>query len=161
MVNQRALILGIVFFVLIVGGMFFYAYTKRTELANAPVEQLPTAQAPAVEADPVRINAVHFFKEGTHTIVGDIMMPTPCDLLEATATASGAAPQQVSVVIHTVNHTQTCAQVLTLERFRVDFSASKDAHIEATLDGKKTILNLRDAEPGMKPETLKDLYFKG
>lgn len=161
MLNQRALIIGTALFVLIVGGMFFYAYTKRAELANPAPETLPVVQAPAVEADPVRINAVHFFKDGAHTIVGDIMMPTPCDLLEATSTVSGAAPEQVSVVIHTVNHTQTCAQVLTLERFRVDFAASKDAHIDATLDGKKTILNLRDAEPGMKPETLKDLYFKG
>jgi hypothetical protein len=160
MLNQRALIIGTVLFFLIVGGMFFYAYEKRTELAQTPTEQLPAPQ-PAPEADPVRINAVHFFKDGAHTIVGDIMMPTPCDLLEATATVSGAAPEQVSIAIHTVNHSQTCAQVLTLERFRVDFATSKDAHIEATLDGKKTILNLRDAEPGMKPETLKDLYFKG
>ncbi len=160
MVNKRALILGIALFVFIVGGMFFYAYEKRTELAATPTEQLPAPVA-VPEADPMRINAVHFFKDGVHTIVGDIMMPTPCDLLEATATVSGAAPQQASITIHTVNHSQTCAQVLTLERFRVDFTAAKGAHIEATLDGKKTILNLRDAEPGMKPETLKDLYFKG
>ena len=160
MLNQRALILGIALFVFIVGGMFSYAYMKRTELASAPVEQLvPPPAAP--EADPIRVNAVHFFKDGMHTIVGDIMMPTPCDLLEATSTVSGAAPEQVSVAIRTVNNTKVCAQVLTLERFRVDFTAAKDAHIEATLDGKKTILNLRDAEPGMKPETLKDLYFKG
>jgi len=161
MLNQRALVLSAFLFLLIIGGMFFYAYTKRTELANTAPSQIPVVQPQAQTEDVVRINAVHFFKDGKHTIVGDIMMPTPCDLLEATSTTSGGAPEQIAIAIHTVNHTQACAQVLTLERFRVDFTAAKDAHIEATLDGKKTILNLKDAEPGMKPETLQDLYFKG
>jgi len=161
MLNQRALIVSTLLFLLIIGGMFFYAYSKRSEFANTASTQIPVVQPQPQAEDAVRINAVHFFKDGKHTIVGDIMMPTPCDLLEATSTISAGTPEQITIAIHTVNHTQACAQVLTLERFRVDFIAAKDAHIEATLDGKKTILNLKDAEPGMKPETLQDLYFKG
>jgi hypothetical protein len=109
----------------------------------------------------VRVNAVHFFKDGTHTIVGDVMVQTPCDLLESTARVAESMPEQVTIALTTLNNADTCAQVLTLQRFRVDFTASEKAVITATLNGVAVILNLRDAEPGADPEKLEDLYFKG
>jgi hypothetical protein len=157
--NQRALIVAGLLFSLIIAGMFGYAYMKQSELAR-PAILVPTIpHASTTEA--VRVNAVHFFKDGTHTIVGDVMVQTPCDLLESTARVAESMPEQVTIALTTLNNADTCAQVLTLQRFRVDFTASEKAVITATLNGVAVILNLRDAEPGADPEKLEDLYFKG
>ncbi|MFM2374839.1 MAG: hypothetical protein RLZZ234_834 [Candidatus Parcubacteria bacterium] len=157
--NQRAIIVGTALFILITASMFGYAYMKRVELARAPivVPELPVATT----TDDVRINAVHFFKDGAHVVVGDVMVPTPCDLLESGVIVAESMPEQVNIKLTTLNNADTCAQVLTLQRFRVDFTASEKATIQATLNGKSVILNLRDAEPGTDPLKLEDLYFKG
>lgn len=157
--NKRALIVAVVLFAAIISAMFGYSYMKQAELQKQA--ETPAVITPVAETEPVRVNAVHFFKDGKHTVVGDVMMPTPCDLLSATTSVAESAPEQVSITLKIVNNTATCAQVLTLQRFRVDFAASKDAVIKATLDGKEVILNLKDALPGMEPEKLEDLFFKG
>jgi hypothetical protein len=157
--NQRALIISGIIFLLVIGGMFGYAALKRAEL-NKPHVVVP--QTPEVEdASQMRVNAVHFFKDGTHTVVGDLMVPTPCDLIQAEAIVAESMPEQVTIQLTTINNDDTCAQVMTLQRFRVEFEASMQATIRATLDGKGVLLNLRDAEPGTEPDKLEDLYFKG
>jgi hypothetical protein len=156
--NQRALIVSAALFALIIAGMFGYAYTKRAELAAPRIDQ---NIAPPPPAEEIRVNAVHFFKDGVHTVVGDVMVPTPCDLLESSTMVGESMPEQVTIQLTTKNNDGTCAQVLTLQRFRADFTASKEVSIRATLNGKPVSLNLRDAEPGTDPEKLEDLYFKG
>ncbi len=157
--NQRALIVSAIIFIAIIGAMFGYAALKRAELDRPTTSIEPIPESPRTEE--VRINAVHFFKDGMHTVIGDLMVPTPCDLIQASASVAESMPEQVTIALTTTNNDDTCAQVMTLQRFRVDFSASKDAQIRATLDGKDVILNLRDAEPGTEPDKLEDLYFKG
>lgn len=157
--NQRALIISGVIFLILIGGMFGYAAMKRAQL-DTPEVIVP--ETPVVEdTSQIRVNAVHFFKDGKHTVVGDLMVPTPCDLIEADASVAESMPEQVTIALTTINNDDTCAQVMTLQRFRVDFSASEQASIRATLDGKEVTLNLRDAEPGAEPDKLEDLYFKG
>jgi hypothetical protein len=157
--NQRALIVSVIIFIAIVGAMFGYAAMKRAELSTPQVGIEP---APRIdEAPEVRVNAVHFIQDDTHTVVGDLMVPTPCDLIQASVSVAESMPEQVTIALTTINNDDSCAQVMTLQRFRVDFQASKDASIRATLDGRDVILNLRDAEPGTEPEKLEDLYFKG
>ncbi len=156
--NQRALIVSGVIFLVLIGGMFGYAAMKRAEL-NKPEVIVPE---PIVEdASQIRVNAVHFFTDGKHTVVGDLMVPTPCDLIQADALVAESMPEQVTIQLTTINNDDTCAQVMTLQRFRVEFSASEGASIRATLDGTQVVLNLRDAEPGAEPDKLEDLYFKG
>jgi hypothetical protein len=141
--------------------MFWYSYQKRGELAGQRTTDTTVLPTTTDDADPIRINAVHFFKDNAHTVVGELMMPTPCDLITSEVVVAESKPEQVRIALTKVNNAATCAQVLTPERFRVDFSASKEAVVTATLDGKEVILNLRDAEPGATPEKLEDLYFKG
>lgn len=158
--NQRALVVSAIVFIAIIIAMFGYAHLKRAELNRPP---LVTPSVPVVpdEQERLRINAVHFYSDGVHTVVGDVMMPTPCDLLTAEAAVMESMPETAVISLATVNNDDTCAQVQTLQRFRVDFAASPSASIRATLDGKDVTLNLRDAEPGVVPEKLEDLYFKG
>jgi hypothetical protein len=159
--NQRALAIAGLLFALIIGSMFAYSSMKRKELNNQVVTPVSTTPMSA-DTETMLVSAVHFFTApDAHTIVGDISMPTPCDLLKTETQVRESAPEQVTIALTTVNNTTECATSVTTQRFRADFTASENASIGLTFDGKEVRLNLRDAEPGTTPEKLGDLYFKG
>lgn len=155
--NQRALLIAGALFLVIVVGMFAYAYLKSNDMQRA---DLPEQQNEEDTASVSRINAKHFYSDGTHTIVGEVMMPTPCDLLEADAVVRESMPEQVTIELSVINNSDVCAQVVTAQRFRVDFEASEDASIDATLRGESVILNLLPPDEGETPEDF-ELFIKG
>lgn len=158
--NQRAIIVAAVLFIAIVIGMFVYARWKSNELRNA--EPLPPAPAVAQPTEITHIDAKHFFKDGTHTVAGEIMMPTPCDLLEAkVAFIAKSIPEKVGLAFTVINNTNgACAQVITPQRFKVSFEGTTDATITATLKGREVILNLVEAGPDENPDDF-ELFQKG
>jgi len=162
--QKRAVIMTIVLFALIVLGMFVYAYLKRAEMvAEPPATQPVTEEEPQEEvkyASITRVDAKHFFADGLHTLVGEIAMPTPCDLLDPQVTVAESMPEQVTVDFQVINTSDMCAQVITPARFKVEAEASKDATFRALIEGREIELNLIPAEPGETPEDF-DLYYKG
>lgn len=156
--NQRALMIAGSIFLLIIAAMFAYSYVKKSELETPPPLFV---EAPTETEGEVLVNAVHFWKDGTHTIVGEVVMPTPCHLIESDVTVAESMPEQVTIALSVINNADTCAQILTPQQFRVDFDASKDASISLTIDGKPAKLNLRDAAEGDSPENIGEFYFKG
>ena len=83
--------------VLVVGGMFAFAYFKNKELQNQEPEPEPVANEETPYDYIARVDAKHFYIDGTHTIAGEIPMPTPCDLLEADAIVRESMPEQATV----------------------------------------------------------------
>ena len=157
--NQRALIVAILLFAVIVGGMFGYAYLKRGQLQTAT----PVPTAPPQDNTPniTHIDAKHFFKDGVHTIAGEIMMPTPCDLLEASPITLESSRDEVTVAFRVINNTQgVCAQIITPQRFKVSFEANKGAIIKALFKGEPVILNLIEAGPDENPDDF-EIFQKG
>lgn len=157
--NQRAIIVAVVLFLAIVGSMFAYARFKSGEMQKAEPAP-PTPQKEETQGI-THIDAKHFFKDGTHTVAGEILMPTPCDLLESEAIVRESAPEQVTIALTIINNTDgVCAQMITPQRFKADFTASKDAKIDATVNGKPVTLNLVEAGPGEDPKDF-ELFIKG
>lgn len=147
---------------LVVVGMFVFAYLKKSEIAEAPAIT-PGTQIPAdgPYANITRIDAKHFFIPPTHTLAGEILMPTPCDLLEySDVVIQESSPETVTVNFKVVNHAETCAQTVTPQRFMVTFDAHKDATIRATFEGRPVELNLIPAAEGETPEDF-ELFMKG
>ena len=166
--EQRTIILIVALFVLIVVGMFTFAYLKRTEHAMAPLPSAGTTSTPmrgeesptGPYANITRVTAKHFFEDGTHTFVGEIPMPTPCDLLEADALVRESMPEQVEIQFSVINNADTCAQVITPQRFSVSAEASEAATVSATLEGRPVELNLVPPADGESPENF-EIYQKG
>ncbi len=158
--NKKAIILCIVVFAVIVIGMFTFAYLKKNEIAsempvveNKPAENLPYA-------DVTVITAKHYFIDGVHTLVGEIPMPTPCDLLESKARVMESMPEQIVFDFTVLNNSEVCVQQITNARFKVSATASKEATLSATFIGRPIELNLIPAQPGEKPEDY-ELFIKG
>lgn len=155
--RQRDIVLVCVLLGAIVVGMFTYTYLERQQVSvSAPVVEVP----PAVPSYVTRIDAKHFFIDGVHTIVGEIMMPTPCDLLTYEATVAESFPEQITYNFGVINNSDTCAQVVTPQRFLVNASASGEATHQATWSGQLVELNLVEAAVGETPEAF-ELYIKG
>jgi hypothetical protein len=152
-----ALIVGI--FMLIVAGMFGFAYLKKAE---APAT-IPTAEIPASTTDVygiTHIDGKHFFADGVHTIVGELSLPTACDLLTATSTVTAVPQVQVVLDFTVINHSTDCAKQATTARFKVTATASSSAVFNARFMVKDVELNLTEAAPGETPEQF-EMYTKG
>lgn len=161
--DKRTITLVVTFFALIVVGMFAYAYLKQQELKDTVATELPaTPQEPAT-AIPFgidRINTTEYFIDGTHTFVGEVVMPTPCDLLEVEAMVLESFPEQIRLNFSVINNSDSCAQVMTPQRFSVTAQASKQATVSATLQGVSVPLNIIPAAAGERPEDF-EVFIKG
>lgn len=106
------------------------------------------------------ITVRHQYRNGKHTVIGDIDLPTPCYKL-----ASGYTDSKTNPVSHNINLTTStsgdfCAQVITTKPFKVTFAGAKDDKITATLDGKALILNVIHASDSENLEETNP-YSKG
>lgn len=158
--NQKSIVLTVTLFILIVAGMFIFAHLKKSEIEQTPIATEPTPAEVVPYADITRVDAKHYFIDGVHTLVGELNMPTPCDLLEANATVMESYPEQVIVDFNVINNTDTCTQVVTSQRFKVDFAASAEAMIKARFMGRDIELNLIPAAEGETPDEF-ELFIKG
>jgi hypothetical protein len=141
--------------------MFVYTHLKKQELAQEGVYQRDESQAvPSPYAGITRIDAKQFYAAPTHTFVGEILMPTPCDLLNWDTRVLESMPETIIIDFSVVNHSEACAQVMTLQRFKVTADASEAATVRATFEGRAVDLNLIPAEPGETPDDF-ELFIKG
>ncbi len=160
--DKRSIILVLAFLALVVVGMFTYAYLKRAEISN-PISPAPVTSSSDVGTpykDVTRIEAKHFFKDGLHTFVGQIELPTPCDLLETGSVVRESMPEQVELQFSVINNAESCAQIITAQRFLITAEASEGATFTAKFMGRELPLNLIPAAPGETPEEF-ELYIKG
>jgi hypothetical protein len=159
--KQHGIIVAIVIFALIIIGMFTFAFLKRSELSDVPQVTPPVEQTPTTPYDSItRIDAKHFFENGTHTIAGELLLPTMCDLLNWESIVRESMPEQVTVAFTVVNSAEMCAQAVAPQRFLVTWNASEGATIDATLNSRRVELNLIPAAPGERPDDF-ELFIKG
>lgn len=158
--EQKHIVVSTLIIVLIIVGMFVFAYIKKTEIQKEDSTIKNTADSISPYDTITRIDAKHFFIDGTHTIVGEMMMPTSCDLLNWNTRILESFPAQVIVDFEVINHTETCTTVVTPQRFSVSFTASEQAVIRATLQKREIEVNLIPARADETPEDF-ELFIKG
>lgn len=161
MMSQKSIMLVVGLLILIIVGMFWFAYLEHSSDAT-PVEPSAEPKAPVAVVPSYfeRINAKHYLTDTGHVIVGEVITPTPCDLVEVTPVVRESSPEQVELQFSVINNTDMCAQVLTTMRFRADVTASPEATFTATYAGQPLILNLVPADPNESPDDF-ELFIKG
>ena len=161
MMSQKSITLVIALLVVVVVGMFWFAYLERSadEVTTTPptLPEAPTVQIPGYLE---RINAKQYVTSTGHVIVGEVVTPTPCDLIEVAPQVRESYPEQVELQFTVINNDDMCAQVLTTQRFRADVTASAKATFTATYQGQPLILNLVPADPSESPDDF-ELFIKG
>jgi len=157
--GNKAAMIAIILFVIVIAGMFVFAFLKQNN-TNQPTEnnQEQTDNDPYAGIE--RIDAKHFYIDGVHTLVGEIAMPTPCDLLNSKVLIAESYPEQITIDFTVINEADNCAQVVTPQRFKVSAEASPEASFKALFMGRPVPLNIIEAEPGETPDDF-ELYIKG
>ncbi len=158
--HKNILVAGVLLIVIIIG-MFVFAYLKKVEIEKGSEMVAPVSEdTDGAFGGITRIDGKHFYIAPTHTIVGEILMPTPCDLLNWDTRILESAPEQVIIDFKVINHAEVCAQVVTPQRFKVSFEAMENATIRATLQGKAIEVNLVPASSDESPDDF-ELFIKG
>ncbi len=148
-------------------GISFQKSTMDTELAT-PVGETATTSWENTPAQPEEvpvtsrtvITAKHAYRNGVHTIAGEVPLPTPCHLLASESVVSPDKKQVVLRLTSSVKEGEMCAQVITNARFKLTAKASEQASIIATLNGQQVTLNLIEAGPNEDLDNF-ELYIKG
>jgi hypothetical protein len=157
--NRQSIIILVTLFVLVVAGMFIFANLKKSEIVT-PEPSIMVEEETSPYANITRVDAKHYFIDGTHTFVGEVAMPTPCDLLEVQSIIMESYPEKISLDFTVVNTSDTCAQVITNHRFMASATASEEASISATFMGRDIELNLIPAGVGETPDEF-EVFIKG
>lgn len=157
--NKSNTYIVIALFLAVVVGMFGYAaYQKKLMNETAPVveEQVPDEYAGITSVD-----VKHFYDKGVHTLVGELPMPTPCDILKAeTAVGLLDGNPEVTLNLSVTNTAEMCAQVVTPQKFIVTAEAGANPKFHAHFNGRDIEINIIPALPGETPETF-EMFLKG
>lgn len=157
--DRRTIILIVVIFILLIIGMFTFTSLMKKEVAvKVPTDVVVGEVVPYPNIK--RIEAKHYFIDGLHTFVGEIEMPTPCDLIDVNSMVRESFPEQVQIDFTVINNSQECVDVITAQRFLVEARASKEASVSASFMGRVVELNLIPALEGELPADF-ELFIKG
>lgn len=129
------------------------AMTTAWEDAPAELPTLPISEKTVVTAK-------HAYRDGAHIIAGEVPLPTPCHLLEASTVVTTDKKSIAVQLVSSVKTDEICAQVITPARFRVTARADRNATFTGTLNGQEIKLNLIEAGPNEDLENF-ELYIKG
>lgn len=161
MLQNRAIIAFIALFVLLVAGMFLYTSFKSSQVDSEPSIATDDLEPQSEHTYGItQIDGVHYDIDGTHTVHGEVLMPTPCDLLQVDTLVRESFPEQIILEFSVINESETCAQVITPQRYMVEVQASSEATFQATFNGSPITLNLIPAPEGTTPDEF-ELFIKG
>lgn len=159
--SHKSIVLVVVLFALLIIGMFVFAQLKNNEInEGVPPVFEKSKEKDIPYADITRIDAKHYFINGKHTFVGEINLPTPCDLLNTDILIMESYPEQVELQFSVINNTSTCVQSISTQRFKIEANVSPEATFSAWFMGREVALNLIPAAEGEVPEDF-ELFLKG
>lgn len=141
----------------IVAALAVVAYLGIRSFTGSDTVDVASSTPSIPEEEQRIITAKHQFVAGVHTVAGEVVVPTPCELLEWQVATSTAAAR---IDFSTTSSGEVCAQVITSQRFKVSFRGEQTDSISATLNGSPVNLNLIPVGEG---ENLDDfeIFIKG
>ena len=130
------------------------------DAASASTSAWENTPAEIVVTPKTVISAKHAYAKGTHTIAGEVPLPTACDLLNSNTVVSADQKQVLVQLTSKIFTGENCTPDITPARFKVSAAASEKATITASLNGQPVTLNLIEATPGENLDNF-ELYIKG
>jgi hypothetical protein len=158
--SRNAIIgLGIVVIIIVIASVLL----TTGEQAEPPANVGGAATTSESAFAPNLITAAHQYNDnGIHIIAGEAEVPTPCHLLSHNVSIAEFIPERVTINFssNVDDPDQVCAQVISTQRFKITFEASKDADISAMYNNQDVELNLQEVGPDENLEEF-EVYTKG
>ena len=158
--SKTAITTTTILIILVLAGAFYYLAPDSMKFWDGQTAAVIDADDNSTPSPHEAITAKHQFKNGMHIIAGEVDLPTPCHLLTTTAQIAESYPEQVTINFTTKESGEVCAQVITPNRFKIEFTASENAVIKARWNGQPVELNLIPAGAN-EDLTNFEIYIKG
>ena len=158
--TNKSIVFVCIGFLLVVFGLYGFTYIQKQKSLATDLMATTTVATTTDTYQINRIEAKHFFRNGVHTIVGEMTMPTPCDLLATKSRVAESMPEQITYDFSVINTTSDCEAKPTKQRFSVSAKASDQANLSATFRGAPVSLNMIEAGDEETPESY-ELFIKG
>ena len=157
---KKILSIIILIVLLVVVAMMFFGVKKQKEQVVKITERERVSEEQQVESRD-SITVKHQFRNGMHTYVGSIDIPSPCHTAEiSTQYNSEDNSVLVDMVVKPPVADAVCAQVITPTPFEITFDAPENAEVFFMLNGDMLIVNQYEVPPAQNIDSV-DLYFKG
>jgi hypothetical protein len=111
----------------------YLKFSHKKEVLPAAVEHISTA-----------LSVKHQHRNGVHTYVGEIKVPTPCYEVTGNTFVDRSTPELADIRIETRDGGGVCAQVITVKKFRISFEAKADAIVKGYLNGTPVLLRVTE-----------------
>lgn len=158
--SKTAIITTTILIILVIAGAFYYLAPYSVRFWDNQSASVIDAGDDTTPSPHETINAKHQYKNGKHIIAGEVDLPTPCHLLTTTAQIAESSPEQVTINFTTKESGEVCTQVITPNRFKIEFAASAGAIIKARWNGQPVELNLIPAGANEDLSNF-EIYIKG
>lgn len=153
--NTKTIVLWVIGILVIAAIIYGFVGSFSTKDAGQVKDTTPTHSL-----NEKAITVRHQYKNAKHTFIGEIDLPTPCHKLASTYSTAKTKPPTYTIELKTSTSGDFCAQVVSTKAFKITFPGDKVAQFEATLDGKKLILNILEVGDNEDLESF-DPYTKG
>lgn len=159
--SKTAITTTTILIILVIAGAFYYLAPDSVRFWDDQTAAVIDSGDDASNPSPHEaITAKHQFKSGKHIIAGEVNLPTPCHILTTTTQIAESFPEQVTINFTSKDSGEVCTQVITPNRFKIEFEASENAVIKARWNGQPVELNLIPAGANEDLSNF-EIYIKG
>jgi len=151
----------VIFVVLLIIIILMYFGVKNQKQEVVKISEREQIQEQNTVAPKKTLTVKHQYRDGAHTYVGSIDIPSPCHTLSTDVTQNNEENTAVvKLVIKQPVADALCAQVITPTPFEVTFKTPENREVFFTVDGAAVNINQFEVPPAQKIDTA-DLYIKG
>lgn len=150
---KRIIIIAVLIGALVTLSLLFDKYTNKVEAPDFTEEE-------QIDENIIPLTVRHQYKDGAHTFVGDLELPSPCHAYNAFIEDGEKENIKNIIVEITEPKEEVCAQVITNVTFRVSVEGSEDLQFKAFVNGEARRLNIFDLEPEVDIDQF-ELFIKG
>lgn len=140
---RRAGSVIIIFIAILVIAWAAIYFGPRYYGANS-VQSTPVQNTAAVAQS---ITLMHSVKGDTHSYVGEIETPTPCENLSAAVEVRYSRPPHGTIALTTEPQKDAvCAQVVTKQPFSISFMSTETPEVSLTLNGEVRQVSIAESQ---------------
>ena len=134
---RKAFVYLILFIIIVFGSILYYKNQQNQKIEDNYTRDNVIDEV--INRPKETINAKYQFKDGRHTLLGTLQLPTPCHNFEVNVIENDS---ETELSIKISSSQDVCIQQITEKTFKVSFEGDEDMLIVALLNGEVVNFNL-------------------
>lgn len=147
----------IIVLIVLLGGFAFFVDKRNTENLNR--QNLEQTEEESEFTVPLAVK--YQYRDGVHTFVGDIELPSNCYNYNAVIEdGEDDSTKNLAIDYERNKDVEVCAQVITTANYRISYEGPEDLKFKAFVNGEARRLNIFEIPEGENIDEF-ELFIKG